>query len=82
MQQGYPFAALAGCPDGIDVVSFFFDVQTSTVDAWAGRMYRAHEDLDVFVRLACVYYQTQLMKVSKCRWMYGRESTDMILRSG
>jgi len=63
VQQGYPSVALAGCPDGVDVASFFLDVQTTTIDAWAARMFRGCENLDIFVRLACTLFQTQLMRV-------------------
>ncbi|KAL0264662.1 hypothetical protein SLS55_000613 [Diplodia seriata] len=51
-------------------VTYFFVERTAAADdvpsisTWASEMNKSFEDVDVFVRLACLYFQTQLM-----RWM-------------
>ncbi|KAB2574254.1 Nitrogen assimilation transcription factor nit-4 [Lasiodiplodia theobromae] len=50
----------------IDVTYFFVDRALTagdvpSVSTWASEMNKSFEDVDVFVRLACLYFQTQLM---------------------
>ncbi|EKG18284.1 hypothetical protein MPH_04479 [Macrophomina phaseolina MS6] len=37
------------------------DEQVPAISTWASEMNRSFEDVDVFVRLACLYFQTRLM---------------------
>ncbi|KAK8169291.1 hypothetical protein IWX90DRAFT_172581 [Phyllosticta citrichinensis] len=66
-RQAYSNTRRVGVQTRTDVTAFFRDMtvergtKVPTTSDWASEMNKSFDDIDIFVRLACLYFQTHLM---------------------
>jgi hypothetical protein len=68
LESGVPLFDVLGAPDTVTVDIFFRDRSADErldCSSWACEIMRRFEELDIFVRLAPVYFLTHLMRVRR-----------------